>query len=63
MATKNGNENLDKKNQTILWDYNKITRLKNFNETLSFGSLKVKDQATMEDQAYRVSDLSMNYFL
>ena len=42
MATKNGNENLDKMNQAIVWDYSKIMRLKNLNETLHLGSLKVK---------------------
>ena len=42
MATKNGNENLDKKNKAIGWYYSKIRRLKNLNETLAFGSLKVK---------------------
>ena len=42
MATKNENENLDKKNQAIVWDFSKIMRLKNSNETLAFGSLKVQ---------------------
>ena len=42
MTTKNQNENLDKKNQAIVWDYSKIMTLMNLNETLAFGILKVK---------------------
>ena len=42
MTTKNWNENSDKMNQTIVWDYRKIMKLKNLNEILAFGSLRVE---------------------
>ena len=53
MATKNGNEDLDKKNLAIVCDYRKIMRLKNLNETLAFGSLKVKKIEHIELQIFQ----------